>query len=166
MASEIDTKALRNAFGSFATGVTIVSYTNSKQEHFGMTVNSFSSVSLAPPLLLWNLQKNSDCFDDIMQAKHYAVNVLSSAQGELSTCLARKGMHSLAALEGQNLWKLGEHCPVICDTLACFECAVHNHYEGGDHMICVGEVLRYTHSGGDPLVFFSGGYAALRHDAP
>jgi 3-hydroxy-9,10-secoandrosta-1,3,5(10)-triene-9,17-dione monooxygenase reductase component len=162
MARTIDPKELRNAFGSFATGVTIISYTSASGQHSGMTVNSFASVSLDPPLLSWNLQKNSDCYDDVMGLEHYAVNVLSSEQSDISNSLARKNMHELNSLDGSGLWEMGEYCPIIKNSLACFECRTWKHCEGGDHIILLGEVLCYERNEGAPLLFFAGNYAALK----
>lgn len=164
MASTIDTRSLREAFGNFATGVTIVSYVDTDNQSRGLTVNSFSSVSLNPPMVLWSLQKDSDCFDDIMRAECYAINVLTAGQRALSEHLARKEMHLLDGLQEPSAWKQGKHCPVICDALACFECAVRHRYEGGDHIIIVGEVLHYTRGTGEPLLFYSGAYARIRAD--
>ena len=162
MGTNIDPKILRDTFGNFATGVTIISYTCASGEHCGMTVNSFSSVSLDPPLLLWNLQKNSDCYEDIMMAEHYAVNVLSDKQSEISNSLARKNMHDLTELSEPDLWEMGKHCPIIKDTLACFECRTWKHYEGGDHVILVGEILHCARGSGAPLLFYAGNYAKLK----
>lgn len=162
MESTIDPKALRNIFSSFATGVTIVSYTNMAGVHCGVTVNSFASVSLDPPLLLWNLQKDSECYEDVLKANYYAVNILTSPQSDLSNALARKNQHELVGLNDETLWTVGKYCPVMNNSLACFECCTWQHYEGGDHMILVGKIVRCTRNEGTPLVFFDGNYATLK----
>ncbi len=155
--SHFDARALRSAFGCFATGVTVIT-ADAGEGAFGMTVNSFASLSMEPPLLLWNLQRDSDCFDSLLKAEHYAVNVLCSEQQPLSDACARKGDHALA----EGLWQAGESgCPVLCKSLACFECAVREHYSGGDHIILVGEVLFFRSTEGEPLLFYGGAYRVL-----
>lgn len=159
--SSLDALALRRAFGRFATGVTVVTV-DTGEVPLGITVNSFASLSLEPPLLLWNLQRDSDCFDVFTKVEHYAVNVLHAGQQPLSEACARKGDHVLA----KEHWQAGESgCPVLCQSLACFECAVRQRHDGGDHIILVGEVLFFRNAeGGAPLLFYGGTYHTLAED--
>lgn len=155
----IDGRELRNALGRFATGVCLITLETSEGECIALTANSFSSVSLDPPLVLWSLQNNSDVFDHYAQGQHFAINILSSDQQSLSDAYAKKGEHSLDASH----YKAGvKGAPVIHGALVSFECELEATHEGGDHLIIVGRVHDMTAAdGGDPLLFFSGAYRGL-----
>ena len=155
----LDPIELRNTFGRFATGVCVITAHNQAGEAFGMTINSFSSVSLEPALLLWNIQNNSDCYADFAASEKFNVNILAADQMDLSNALAKKNEHQLP--EGS--FVLGENGePVLNGVLASFECNVWARYPGGDHEILVGEVTRLISNEGDePLMFFSGRYRNL-----
>lgn len=155
----IDPRELRNAFGRFATGVCVITASPEGQAPFGMTVNSFSSVSLDPPLLLWNLQNDSDCFEAFEKTDRFAVNVLAHDQMAMSNQYAKKNAHELDVAHYEE-GELG--LPVLHDALTAFECMVWERYPGGDHVILVGEVkAMHDSEHGKPLLFFSGGYAEL-----
>ena len=155
----IDGRELRNALGRFATGVCIISTVSRSGEAMGLTANSFASVSLDPPLVLWSLQNNSDVFEVFSQPQHFAINVLAREHQELSSRYARKGDHSL----DPGHFTPGKYgSPLINDALVSFECELHATHEGGDHLIIVGRVkdmLAREH--GEPLLFYSGGYHQL-----
>lgn len=155
----IDKIQLRNAFGQFATGITVITANPDGFEPFGMTVNSFSSLSLDPPLLLWSLQNDSDCCEAFAAASHFAVNILNDEQQALSGRYAKKGEHALE----QGDYKVGESgCAVLNESLAYFECRSAERYEGGDHTILVGEVECFEVSDEQsPLLFFAGKYHTL-----
>jgi len=156
-------RALRNALGAFATGVTIITARSRAGEVFGMTVNSFASLSLDPPLVLWNLQRDSDNYEEFLHLKHFAVNILGSSSRELSDMCARKGDHRLP--EGS--YQLDEHGHVrLKDVLAVFDCQMHQRHDGGDHLIIVGKVEHFEqHSMADPLLFFGGRYRQVAPEA-
>lgn len=155
----IDPIELRNAFGRFATGVTVITANPPGFAPFGMTVNSFSSLSLDPPLLLWSLQNDSDCWDAFAAATQYAVNVLADNQQELSGRYAVKGAHELQQAD-YHMGRSG--CPVLNEALVQFECEIIERHEGGDHTILVGRVLDFNLGDSDqPLLFFSGRYRSL-----
>jgi flavin reductase (DIM6/NTAB) family NADH-FMN oxidoreductase RutF len=149
----------RDALGHFATGVAIITTKGPNGAPIGLTVNSFASVSLDPPLVLWSLDRTSDRFTTFMQAEHYAVNILGDANQTLSHRLSRKGEISL---EGEPL-SIGEHgVPMLSCAIASFECRIEHRYEGGDHVIFVGRVLDFSHtSHGRPLVYYRGRYRVL-----
>jgi len=151
---------LRNALGRFATGVCVITADPEGFTPFGMTINSFSSVSLDPPLLLWSLQNNSDCVRAFEKATRFAVNILTADQRDISKHYSKRGDHDLAP-EHYVMGKAG--LPILKNTLASFECEIWQRYDGGDHVILVGKVLAMENSGGDakPLLFFSGGYQEL-----
>ena len=154
-----DNKDLRNALGQFPTGVCVITSAPEGTSPFGMTVNSFSSLSLDPALLLWSLQKNSDLAKAWDQATHFAVNVLKKEQVTLSNTYAKKNDHDLRP-QDYRIGKTGN--PVLKESLVNFECRIHARHDGGDHIIIVGEVLEMNQSPtGEPLVFHSGQYREL-----
>ena len=154
-----DARELRNALGCFATGVCVITTVSDKQQALGMTANSFSSVSLDPPLVLWSLQNNSDAYDIFARPRHYAINILSTEQQAHSNQYARKGQHELEPAH----YRLGKYgAPVIRGALVTFECDLHATYEGGDHLIIVGRVREmHRRPSGEPLLFYCGGYREL-----
>ena len=153
-----DGRKLRDALGRFATGVCVITTTDG-QKPVGMTVNSFASVSLDPPLVLWSLQNNSDMYDVFASPRHFAINVLSKEQQEHSNVYARKGDHLLQP-EHYRIGKYGS--PIIRHALTTLECKLETCHDGGDHLIVIGRVRdMHTRPTGEPLLFFSGGYREL-----
>lgn len=147
-----NTRQLRDAFGRFATGVTIVT-APSEQGPIAITANSFSSVSLDPPLVLWSPDKNSRRFPFFEKAEHYAIHILAADQDALCWNVAK----NFDGLKDEPLSLNAEGVPVIEGCLARFECRQTAIYEGGDHAIVLGEVLRATmRDDGDALTFFKG----------
>lgn len=146
-----NSRLLRHAFGRFATGVTIVTAA-SKDGPVGITANSFASVSLDPPLVLWSPDKNSRRFQYFENAEHYAIHILTSEQENLCTAFA-KDAHALCQIDH----KLSpEGVPLIDNCLARFECKRVNGYDGGDHLIVLGRVEHAEMRNGDALTFFAG----------
>jgi flavin reductase (DIM6/NTAB) family NADH-FMN oxidoreductase RutF len=155
----IDTREFRDALGRFATGVCVITASSDEVAPFGMTVNSFASLSLEPPMVLWSLGKSSDCFERFASLDHYVVNILRESQQDLSNRFAAKGDHALN--DGE--WQKGENSlPVLIDPLAVFECDIVNRVDGGDHTILIGRVTRADFSEGKPLLFFGGNYGAIK----
>ncbi len=151
-----DTRNLRNIFGAFATGVTVVT-TGSEAKPHGMTVNSFSSVSLDPALILWSVARDSARCALFEQAGHFTVNVLSSYQEAIAMSFAGKSQ-PFDTLP----WSQGQHqSPVLSGCVATFECQAHACYAGGDHTIIVGKVLQATLNAGEPLIFHKGKFGLL-----
>jgi 3-hydroxy-9,10-secoandrosta-1,3,5(10)-triene-9,17-dione monooxygenase reductase component len=162
----MDTRAFRNALGHFATGVTIVTARGAAGECVGATVSSFISVSLDPPLVLWSLDKRAHSRAAFESSSHFAVHVLTLEQRELAERFANRGVDKFEALECRP--GLGK-APLLPDCAACFECVTRHKYDGGDHVIFVGEVERFEHLAGSPLLFHGGAFAqtrALVRDAP
>jgi 4-hydroxyphenylacetate 3-hydroxylase, reductase component len=156
--SDIDSKIFRNALGSFATGVAVVTALDPQDKPMGLTINSFASLSLDPPLVLWSIDQHSDLYDQFCQADHYAIHVLREDQQPLSNHFTKAGddqfdqidiEHGISAL------------PLLFDYTARFQCKVVQRYEGGDHVILVGHVLDIKHSPAQPLIFHAGQYAKL-----
>ena len=155
----LDGRELRDALGRFATGVCVITTVSGEQKAVGMTANSFSSVSLDPPLVLWSLQNNSDVYNVFAAPRHFAVNILSSEQQAYSNQYAKKGQHDLDPAH----YRLGKYgAPIIRGALATFECELHATHEGGDHLIIVGRVTdMHQRPTGEPLLFYCGRYHEL-----
>ncbi len=155
-ASRFDQKELRSAFGMFATGVAIITAKNPLGETIGMTMSSFNSVSIEPPLVLFSVDRKGRSLDGMLQAKGYAVNILARSQEEISNLFSKQLSGKFADVEHD----LGyEEAPLLKGAIAHFECKPYAHYDGGDHVIFVGEVVQFsTHADGEPLLFFRGKY--------
>lgn len=156
---DIDSRELRNALGRFATGVCVISTVSEEGQPLGLTANSFASVSLDPPLVLWSLQNNSEVFDVFSRPRYYAINVLASEHHGHSGRYATRGDHLLDA-DHFSLGKFG--APIMHEALASFECELHATHEGGDHLIIVGRVRdMVARVDGEPLLFYYGNYHKL-----
>lgn len=156
-----DQRILRNALGSFATGVTVVTTRAVGDRDIGRTANSFSSVSLDPPMILWSLAKTSSSFEDFRQAKHFAVHILSADQSDISGLFASKKENKF---DGLAVERGEDEIPLLKNCAARFECRTAYQYEGGDHIIFVGEIIGFQHSSTPPLIFHGGQYGRLiRH---
>ena len=151
----INSKLLRDALGSFATGVTIVT-TSHDGRNIGLTANSFNSVSLDPPLVLWSLAKKSSNIEAFMSVDAFAVHILGADQESLSNRFATPGIDKF---EGMKFKKSEGGVPLLQDCAARFECRTAYRYDGGDHIIFVGEVLDLEQSEKEPLLFHRGKYA-------
>ncbi|MFN4062735.1 flavin reductase family protein [Parazoarcus communis] len=153
----IDPRQFRNALGHFATGVTIVTTRDAQGEPVGVTVNSFASVSLEPPLVLWSLAKKSWSLAAFEHNPNFAIHVLASDQQSLSDRFARAGTDKFADLDTAN--GLG-NIPLLPNCAAVFQCTVEHRYDGGDHLILVGRVQDFSTTEHPPLLFYRGRYAA------
>ena len=161
MTKSFDLRRLRDCFGRFATGVTIITTIDSEGQPTGLTANSFSSVSLEPPLILWSLDKRSSQIDAFRVAEYYAINVLAADQIDLSNLFATPNEDRFAGLT----YSAGiGGAPLLADCVAWIECRSLTTYEGGDHLVFVGEVQRFDHSDRPALLFLGGRYGVLaRH---
>ena len=160
-----DSFDFRRALGSFATGVTVVTARDAAGAHRGLTVNSFSSVSLEPPLILFCLAVstllwcNLQSFESLCEAERFAVNVLRAEQHELSVRFATAAIDKWDGIP-YDLW--AGDLPVLRGCLANLACRRENLYEGGDHVIVVGRVERlHTAGEGEPLVYFKSNYRSI-----
>jgi flavin reductase (DIM6/NTAB) family NADH-FMN oxidoreductase RutF len=151
-----DPRALRDAFGRFATGVTLVT-TQGPEGPVGFVANSFSSVSLDPPLVLWSPARASSRFGVFTGAEHFAIHVLEAGQAAWLSRFARGG----AGFDGLDHSVTTEGLPALTGALARFDCARHAVHDGGDHAIIIGRVLRVTTRDGAPLVFAQGRYGGF-----
>ncbi|MEO0398883.1 MAG: flavin reductase family protein [Pseudomonadota bacterium] len=149
-------RALKTAFGRYATGVTVVSCLGADGAPTAITVNSFASVSLSPPLVLWSIEKSASTFDRFMASPSYAVSVLRSDQQDVSQRFAQHGGRGLDASEFET-WETG--CPVLKERMAGFDCKIIDRHVAGDHVVLIAEVLRFDLQQGAPLLYFDSAYA-------
>lgn len=157
--ASFDPAALRHAFGSFATGVTVVTALDARGNPVGLTANSFTSVSLEPPLVLWCIGLGTPSFATFRDCSHYAINVLSGDQEEISNRFANPSSDKFAGLEYRR--GIGG-VPLLSGCIASFECSNAAQYPGGDHLILVGQVENYRVDIDAPLLFFASNYAGLQ----
>ena len=157
-----DPRTLRDALGCFATGVTVVTCLGDGGEPAGLTVNSFTSVSLDPPLLLVCIHKQAASAEALISAANFAVNVLQTGQQPASITFSTRVEDRF----GTMAWSAGEAgAPILKDSLGVFECERFAVYDGGDHHILVGQVVKASFDAGlDPLLFFRGRYRRLHFD--
>ena len=156
--TEIDTRELRHCLGRYATGIAVVTASDSQGNPFGITVNSFASVSLDPPLILWSLGKDSGSFEIFSVVQHYAVHVLHSGQQPLSDLFSANREDRFSGIS----YQCGtDDTPLLDDYYARFECQIEHRYEGGDHLILVGRVLAFDGRDGEPLIYHGGSYKPL-----
>lgn len=150
-----DARALRDAFGAFLTGVTVVTTVDDAGSPIGFTANSFTSVSLEPPLLLVCLAKTSRNYATLTRAKGFGINVLSEGQKDVSNTFARPVEDRFAAVQ----WQAGPFgSPVFAGVAAWFDCAMHEVVDAGDHVILLGRVEGFDNSGKTGLGYARGGY--------
>jgi flavin reductase (DIM6/NTAB) family NADH-FMN oxidoreductase RutF len=157
--ADADPREICRALGLFATGVTIVTTKAGAGEPIGLTCNSFSSVSLSPPLVLWSLSLRSPNLANFLQATHFAVNVLAHDQIPLAKRFAQPISHKF---EGVPHVFSTYGSPLIDHGAAQFECRTEARHYSGDHVIFIGHVLQYRFSERAPLVFFRGRYAGIQ----
>ena len=152
-------RELRGALGQFATGVCLITVDDEQSGQLALTANSFSSVSLDPPLVLWSIQNNSDCYREYTDCGFFGISVLASEHEALSNHYAKKGNHAIDA-DRFTLDKQGT--PLLTNALANFSCATHAVIDAGDHQIIVGRVIDFSTNNGTPLLFYGGKYDRLR----
>ncbi|MFQ6004495.1 MAG: flavin reductase family protein [Woeseia sp.] len=155
---DIDARQFRSALGGYTTGVTIITALDDTGQPIGLTANSFASVSLNPPLVLWSIDKDSPLFDKFMQAGHYAVHVLRHDQQYLSHNFSDDDIDKFAGVT----YERGiTGLPLLTDYSTLFQCKVQSRHEEGDHVILVGRVISIDDRSEKPLVFHKGKYRRL-----
>src|SRR3981081_960900 len=153
--SAINPRDFRNALGTYATGVTIITAVAPDGKPYGLTCNSFASVSLNPPLVLWSLGMFSQGLSIFQTASHFAVNVLGASQQALATKFAKSSEDKFAGVE----WMPGlGTAPILADSVANFQCRAANRYYGGDPGPFFGGGKSYAYNRREPLLFARGGY--------
>ena len=161
--SQPDPALLRRAFGAFATGVTIVTTKDEEGRPRGLTANSFTSVSLDPPLVLICISRSAASFDAFATAAGFAVNILHEGQVALSALFASKASHKFQSVDHVRLFT---GAPVLQDSLAWFDCSVHSRVDAGDHIVLIGRVEAFEARTAPPLGFSCGRYASVREMRP
>ncbi len=157
--NQIDPREFRNALGQFATGVTVITTRDKEGRSVGVTASSFNSVSLSPPLVLWSLDKSAASLQAFADHGYFAVHVLAAGQEAISNSFARRGDDKFANIQ---CTEGVENVPLLPECAARFQCKLTYQYEGGDHVILVGEVLSFENFNRAPLIFHSGRYANAR----
>ncbi|WP_298243716.1 flavin reductase family protein [uncultured Bradyrhizobium sp.] len=159
--SPIDPRDFRNALGTYATGVTIITAAAPDGKPYGLTCNSFASVSLNPPLVLWSLVVYSSSLTIFQNASHFTVNVLGASQQALATKFAKSSDDKFTGVD----WTPGlGNAPVLAESVANFQCRSVNRYYGGDHVIFLGAVEAYTYNATEPLLFARGAFGRFLAD--
>jgi flavin reductase (DIM6/NTAB) family NADH-FMN oxidoreductase RutF len=155
----LDSRHFRDVLGRFATGVCIITTRGADGRPYGVTVNSFSSVSLDPPLVLFSLDRGSTSFAAFMESSHFVVNVLHREQMALSRTFAVTSGEKFTGVVHET-WETGS--PVLAGNLATLECDKVAVHEAGDHVILLGQVRRlHCEAEGEPLLYFRGRYHNL-----
>ena len=155
----MDDRAFRDIVGNFSTGVTVITTENNLLEPIGFTANSFTSLSLNPKLVLFNIDKKSSLYKSFMDAEHFAINILANDQIDLSKKFSKSGIDRF---DGVDYYKDITGSPILQGSLAYLDCKIQNRYEGGDHTIVIGEVLSADTQPNSPLVFFQGKYLEVK----
>ncbi|ABZ94593.1 Flavin reductase related protein [Leptospira biflexa serovar Patoc strain 'Patoc 1 (Ames)'] len=150
----------KTSLSLWASGVSVITYGSSHQKG-GVTVSSFSSVSLEPPLVLFCLAKHSKAKEAIESAGNFAVNILSSEQKQISADFASGSLDKAVVLEGLNPGKLSTGAPILNGCLASLDCLVHQILDAGDHWIFLGQVEAVVTKEGSPLLYFNRNYREL-----
>lgn len=156
-----DQRAFRDTLGCFATGVCIASAMGRDGQPVGLTVNSFTSVSLDPPLVLFCLDNRSESLASFLETPGFALSILAADQQQLSTNFAR--VPPALRWDGVPMVLGDGGVPLIQGALAVLDCVRYAAYEGGDHTILVGRVIGFANQPGSPLLYYRGAYAALDH---
>jgi flavin reductase (DIM6/NTAB) family NADH-FMN oxidoreductase RutF len=160
--AQTDTRSLRNVLGCYATGVAIITARSAADAHIGVTVNSFASVSLDPPLILFSLALTANVLSSFQKSDSFVVNILSQGQQALSNMFARP---STASWTDAHYSHAANGCALFVGSLAQLECRKHSVLEGGDHLIFLCEVMKFhLRETADPLLFYRGAYGTYTRD--
>lgn len=151
----IDKAVFRQVLGKYVTGVTVVTTCDAAGKWYGVTANSFTSVSMDPPLILWSLSQSSTSYAAFQSARYFAVNILGTEQQDISNRFARS---SDSKFEGVDVQLNAHGVPLIDGSVAHLECQVAQCYAGGDHTIFLGQVDHLASSDRKPLAFYAGKY--------
>lgn len=161
MPQTLDAQRFRKALGSFPTGICLVTTVSADGKHEGMTINSFSSVSLAPPLILWSIRDDAKSADIFLTARSFIISVLAVHQAELAMHFARPATDKFFAYESS--FESGiDGCPRLLESVASYECTVYSRHQEGDHTIVLGRVAKFSDSNHPPLLFHAGRMGSMQ----
>jgi flavin reductase (DIM6/NTAB) family NADH-FMN oxidoreductase RutF len=149
-------RPLKDALGRFATGVAVAGCANARGGVTAITINSFASVSLEPPLVLWCIENKASTFADFAAAAAYSISILNDRQQGVSERFARHNPKPLSP-EEYVVWKSG--APILNERLAAFDCEIVDRHRSGDHVILVGKILQFDSLPGLPLLYFASRYS-------
>jgi len=156
--SPTDSRALRHALGTFLTGVTVATTVDASGRPRGLTANSFTSVSLDPPLVLVCIAKQAESYDAFLQSEGFAVNILAESQKSASQLFASKSPEKFDGMQ----WRPGvAGAPILGESLAWFDCRSYRQVDAGDHLVLIGEVMRFCANPGRPLGYCQGNYVSF-----
>lgn len=159
LAMSFDSRSLRDALGLFVTGVTIITARTNDGTQTGVTANSFNSVSMSPPLIVWSLGRASRSIDAFLNAENFCVHILREDQEDLAQTFATSGIDKFKDLDLET--GIGR-VPMLKECAARLECRTFSHHDGGDHIVFLGEVLQIkSDADSRPLLFHGGKYASL-----
>jgi flavin reductase (DIM6/NTAB) family NADH-FMN oxidoreductase RutF len=159
--SAVDTRQLRRALGSYPTGVCLVTTVGTDGKREGMTINSFASVSLSPPLVLWSVRDDARSAQAFFDARGFVINVLGAVHLDMALHFSRPAPDKFVAHEDrfhEGLWG----CPALSDAIATYECTTYSRHQEGDHTILIGRVDKFSHCDGPPLMFHAGQLGSLQ----
>lgn len=151
-------REFRGALGQFATGVCLITVNDAQSGKLALTANSFSSVSLDPPLVLWSIQNSSDCYREYTDCAFFGISVLATHHEALSNRFAKKGGHGI---DPTLFIDDAQGTPLLAGAVANFSCEMYNIIDSGDHQIIVGKVVGFEVNQADPLLFHGGRYDRL-----
>jgi flavin reductase (DIM6/NTAB) family NADH-FMN oxidoreductase RutF len=158
--AEPDERGLRRALGAFPTGVCLVTTVAADGKREGMTINSFSSVSLQPPLILWSVREAARSADVFLSSRHFVLSVLAADQQDVAAHFARTALDKFEAWE--DAFEVGlVGCPRLKKSVATFECSLYSCHQEGDHSILIGRVQSFSHHAVSPLFFHAGQMGSL-----
>lgn len=158
--ASIDARTFRRTCANFATGVTVAAVLDERGQPHGLTVNSFTSVSCTPPMVLICVDHRSSVLPHFRLDGHFGICVLCECQRDISVRFAARHPNKFDGLA----WRVTDmNVPLLEKSLAAFECRVQQCVEAGDHMIVIGEVLRAEHRSGRPLLYYASDYARIQH---
>lgn len=160
-AQAVDAQRFRKSLGAFPTGVCLVTTVGDDGKREGMTINSFSSVSLAPPLVLWSIRDDARSADVFLTARKFIISVLAANQGEMAMHFARPSADKFLNYESAFDAGLGG-CPRLLESAATYECTTYSRYQEGDHTILLGNVQEFSHSEAEPLMFHAGRMGSIK----
>jgi len=159
-AETVDARQFRQALGAFPTGVCLVTTVSDHGKHEGMTINSFTSVSLDPPLILWSIRDDARSADVFLNARSFNLSVLTFDQQALGLHFAKPAVDKFERFADQ--FEIGVNkCPRLKDSVATFECSTYSRHQEGDHTILLGRVERFSRTDKAPLLFHSGQMGSL-----
>lgn len=154
----LDPQLFRNSLGHFLTGVAVATATDESNQPVGLTINSFTSVSLDPPLVLFCIGKEASCYDTFATTQSFAINVLTSNQEQKAKLFASGKTDKFEKTD----WRFGVvGAPIIKKSLACIQCKSFNRIDAGDHLVIIGEVKKCEHTDSSPIGYFKGKYVSL-----